>query len=270
MNELMGKLQVIRDNCEDPSLKKAKKQEEKNLDDWARLKKQIAKDTREIRKEIEERNALLGKSGNNAATVRMSSEIRGKLKKIRKDIETMEGMVQKLEQKVEKKKEKGKDIPPQLQQELETKKEVVKLCYDHLSECKQLESQGFGHTSNPLGGGPEPPKPTISKLPDIDDDGFRELRENDAIIDRKLDDISEGVQILKGMATAYDREIEMQSILIEENEKEVDKTNVQLVNINKRMKNAVQSVRGCDRFVLDFVLIVVILAIGLYIYNLVA
>jgi hypothetical protein len=51
---------------------------------------------------------------------------------------------------------------------------------------------------------------------------------------------------------------------------QVDKANVKLNNINKRMKRALIKTRSADRFILDFILIVVLLGIVGFIIMLVA
>ena len=60
----------------------------------------------QITKVIEERNELLGKVGNTAVTVRMSAEIRGKLKNIRKQAEELAALQKKDQEKLDKKKAK--------------------------------------------------------------------------------------------------------------------------------------------------------------------
>ncbi len=58
---------------------------------------------------IQERNDLLGKVGNTAVTVRMSADIRGKLKNIRKQAEEMAALQKKDQEKLDKKKAKVKN-----------------------------------------------------------------------------------------------------------------------------------------------------------------
>lgn len=48
---------------------------------------------------------------------------------------------------------------------------------------------------------------------------------------------------------------------------QVDGANEHLHNLNRKMKNALKEVRSADRFIIDFILIVVILGIATYCYN---
>jgi len=48
---------------------------------------------------------------------------------------------------------------------------------------------------------------------------------------------------------------------------QVDGANDHLHNLNRKMKNALKEVRSADRFILDFILIVIVLGIATYIYN---
>lgn len=48
---------------------------------------------------------------------------------------------------------------------------------------------------------------------------------------------------------------------------QVDGANEHLHNLNRKMKNALKEVRSADRFIIDFILIVIILGIATYCYN---
>lgn len=52
MNDLLKRVEDIRDACVDPKKKKQQEDEDKKLDDFMRLKKKIANEVREIRKVI--------------------------------------------------------------------------------------------------------------------------------------------------------------------------------------------------------------------------
>jgi predicted nucleic acid-binding Zn-ribbon protein len=271
MNALMTTLNKIQDECRDENDKKKEQKEEKEMDEFTRLKKQISRDIKDVRKRIEERNELLGKMDNNTTTVRMSSDIRNRLKNIQKDAEELQQLQQQQAAKLEKKKASGKEIDPAFEKEVSARAELVELAFKHIEECKQLEKSGYKNSN--LSGyddGRDLPKPTITSLPDIDDEGFQTLKKQDQVIDEKLELVGQGVNILKDMAHNYTREIEMQEVLIREAEKQVDKTQIQLDNLNKRLKNTLNKVRSCDRFVLDFILLVIVLAIAGYIYKMIA
>jgi predicted nucleic acid-binding Zn-ribbon protein len=270
MNSLIEKLQVIEQACGDKRNKKQILEDEKKLDDFTRLKKKISRDIKDVRQQIEERNQLLGTTSNNLATVKMSTSIRQKLKEIQKDTETLNNLQKTEQEKIEKKKMKGKEIDPKVEEGVKIKAEIVELCYKHIEECKNLERSGLGQTTINFEGSVkvDGSKPLLTELPDIDDEGFQLLRKTDMEIDQKLDQVGEGVQVLKNMATEMGKEVELQTVMISELDHKVDKVNVQLENLNKRLKKALTSVRKADRFIIDFILLVVLLALVGYIYNL--
>jgi len=271
MQGLIKTLEAIEDKCNDKKRKEREKKEEDlaKLDEFTRMKKKIAHELSETRKEIEERNALLEKTENNAATVKMSSHIRNKLKAIFVDTEQLKAIVEKEKEKIEKKKSKGKSVPEEKEKEIVTREEITELCFKHIEECKHLERAGtvakgsvFVDNSKPSGSAP-------SELPDIpDDEGFVQLRKKDAIIEKKLEKVGEGVLVLRDMANEMGKEIDKQGVMLDNLDKSMNKTQATLDNLNKRLKAQLAKVRTADRFIIDIILLIIVLAIGLYIYNL--
>jgi len=264
--QLVTRLEKIEEACKDPKAKKKKEQEEKEMDDFTRMKKKISNELKEARKAIEERNELLGKHENNTATAKMSQHIRNRMKGIVTDTEQLKSLVEKDKEKIEKKKAKNKKVEEKFERETEAREEIVKLIYSHIDECKHLERSGYGNnnTFQPTSAGP-----VVSELPDIpDDEGFQLLKKNNTLIDKKLDAVSDGVQVLRGMAEEMGKEIEMQGSMIGELGKKMDDTQGTLDNLNRRLRNTLEKVRKADRFCIDIILLIVILAIGAYVYNL--
>lgn len=272
MNDLLSRLEKIQDQCMDPAKRKAKQEAEKNMDDFVRLKKRIAEELKDVRKRIDERNELLGTKGNanNPQSVRISSDIRAKLKDIQKQAEELSNIHKKEQESLEKKKKKAKPDADfsTVEKEIQMRGEIVELCYKHIEECKFLERQGNTNTATelPIDHGTKSVA-APSSLPDIDDDRFIMLKKEDQRLDEKLDQIAEGVQVLKGIAKDMGKEIELQSVMIDDLEQHVDKTTANLKNLNKRLKDQLDNVRSCDRFVLDFICIILILGVVGLIYN---
>lgn len=129
----------------------------------------------------------------------------------------------------------------------------------------------------------ELPPPTVTKIPDIEgDEGFQILIKNDLEIDEKLDIISRGVNVLGEMAREMGKEVELQGKMLEELDHKVETTTAQLQNLNKRLKNTLDKVRilfcfivfislvqvrSPDRCIIDCIIIIIILGIGGWIYN---
>jgi len=167
--------------------------------------------------------------------------------------------------KLEKKKLKGKAIEPKEEEDVKARQEIVELCRQHIEECRKLEKQvrGVGGTFFES----ETTDATVTSLPDIEDESFQLLIQNDDKINEQLENVAKGVGVLKDMANEMGKEIEMQGMMIDELDHKVEKTNAKLINLNKRLKKTLESVRKADRFCIDIILLVVILAIGGYLYN---
>lgn len=271
LENLIQRIEAIHDKCRDPREKKEKEKEEAALDTFTRLKKQIAKDVQETRKQIIERNDLLGQSDNTVATAKMSSSIRTRIRQIENDIDELETIQKKDETKMEKRREKGKEVDEKDVKENEYRVEIIDLCRKHVTECQHLEKSGFGNVANSFFDGyTKKDDKVVTKLPDIDDDeAFLYLKNQDLKIDAKLELVSQGVAHLKDMALEMGNEVDRQAIAISELTQKVDDTQATLNNLNKRLKKTLQKVRKGDRFCIDIILIVIILAIGGYIYNVV-
>jgi hypothetical protein len=269
MNSLISKLENIQAACTDQKAKK--KVDDKDLDDFTRLRHKIAQEIKDVRTHLEERNKLLAQDNNNAATVKLSSDVRSRIKAIIKDIEQLDATQKSDKEQYEKKKAKGKKVEEGADKEFDHRAEVIELCWKHIDECKHLERSGFGMSGSGAMDSKQADKPLITELPDIEgDEGFQLLRKNDALIDQKLDVAADGVRIIKELATEMGKEIQTQTIMMEEIEDKVDRTQAHLDNLNRRLKTTLEKVRKGDKFILDFILLVIVLALGGFIYNLVA
>jgi len=174
----------------------------------------------------------------------------------------------KQEEKLEDRKLRHKEIKPEEEEEIERKKEIVDLCRQHIEECKRLEKQVRGNTGYSFSESTKNQDVIITSLPDIDgDEGFQLLRLQDQEIDEKLEQVSRGVKDLETMAKEMGKEIDMQGMMIDEVESKVVIANEKLANLNKRLKKTLAAYRKPDRFCIDIILLVVLLAIGGYLYN---
>jgi len=266
MQSLLKKLVFIEEQCGDPAERKRKQEEEDALDEFTRRKRKMAKEMKEVRKEIDERNDLLGKTDNNAATVRMSADIRAKIKQLQKDTEELQKLTDADKVKLEKKKAKGKKVEEDADKKIEQQEQIIELCKEHIEEVKKLEKAGFSGVSA-FSRDNDVQMATVSQLPDIDDPRFVKLKKEDEALMLKVGKVGEGVQVLRQMATEMGKEIDVQTVLIDQLDQHVDKTTANLENLNQRLKKTLEGIRSCDRFVLDFILIVIILSIAGYIYN---
>jgi len=266
LDNVISRLEFISSKCQDPKERKKKDKEEAELDDFTRLKKQIAQQVKETRKEIEERNKLLGETSNTVATAKQSQAIRTRIREIESNTETLIQLQEKQQKKLDKKKEKGKASEDDIR-EMDYRNQIVDLCAKHIAECKHLEKQGFSNNNAFFDGYTKGDENVVTSLPDIEDADFQLLRQNDAKIDMKLDQVGQGVEVLRNMAMEMGREIELQGVMINELDGKVDETNAQLNNLNRRLKKTLEKVRKGDRFCIDIILVIVLLALVGYIYN---
>lgn len=259
MNQLMRKLQKIEDECVEK--RGLVDQKDENIDEFTRIKRKIAFDLAEARKMIKERDELELSSAGTRHTVEASHNIRKKIKEARTEAENLDGIYKKDKASFEKKNKEN----PEKEAQLENREELVGLVFQHIKEVEALNNRKHGDSA--FMGGSENKDPTITELPNIDDEGFQLLRRNDAIIDKHLDDISETVGTLKELAHEMGKEADLQGVMMDNLDSKVDKVNDQLENLNTRLRKALESVRKGDRFIIDIILLCVLLGIGGYIYS---
>jgi len=230
-----------------------------------KLRKKVAIQIRTIRQEIQSRNALIGKSESGSTqTVKMGKDIRNGLKDVTRDVEVLEQLQKKEQENLEDRKLRKKKVKPEEEEEVKERASIVVLCKEHIEECKRFERSVRGTITGVYVD--VPTDPTITTLPSID--GGQILLDQDAEIDSKVGQVSIAVARVKEMAVGLGQEIEMQGQMIGDLHEKVVKTTDQLESLNKRLKKTLAGVRKADRFCIDIIILVVILAIGGYIYNL--
>lgn len=262
MNALMKKLEKIQSECVEKKGQVVDPNDKS--DEFTRIKRKVAAELAEVRQQIKDRDELELTAAGTRHTVEASHGIRSKIKSIKQDAQTLDTLQKKEKAKYEK---KNKTIPEK-EQQIENREELVGLVFSHIKEVEALNNKKHGDSS--FGSGAESSKdPTITELPNIDDEGFQLLRRNDAIIDKHLDEIAGSVGVLKEMATEMGKEAEQQGIMLDNLDKKVDDVNDQLENLNTRMRKALESIRKGDRFIIDIILLCVLLGIAGYIYSIV-
>jgi len=262
MNSLMRKLEKIQDECVE---KKGLAQDDPNdkSDEFTRLKKKVAFELNEVRQLIKNRDELELSTSGTRHTVEASHQIRSKIKAVKAEAQNLDALQKKERAKYEK---KNKTVPEK-EQQIENREELVGLVFQHIKEVESLNNRKHGDSS--FGSQTESSDPTITELPNIDDEGFQLLRRNDAIIDKHLEDISGSVGVLKEMAIEMGKEAELQGVMLDKLGDKVDVVNDQLESLNTRLRKALESVRKGDRFIIDIILLCVLLGIAGYIYSLV-
>ncbi|CAL0310457.1 unnamed protein product [Lupinus luteus] len=85
--------------------------------------------------------------------------------------------------------------------------------------------------------------------------------------DQGLDVIAEGLDTLKNMAHDMNEELDKQVPLMDEIDTKVDKASSDLKNTNVRLKHTVNQLRSSRNFCIDIILLIIILGIAAYLYN---
>ncbi|XP_058771119.1 syntaxin-71-like [Vicia villosa] len=85
--------------------------------------------------------------------------------------------------------------------------------------------------------------------------------------DQGLDMIAEGLDTLKDMAHDMNEELDRQVPLMDEIDTKVDRASSDLKNTNVRLKDTVNQLRSSRNFCIDIVLLIIILGIAAYLYN---
>eukprot|EP00898_Chlorokybus_atmophyticus_P000422 jgi/Chlat1/1380/Chrsp119S08662 len=99
-------------------------------------------------------------------------------------------------------------------------------------------------------------------------DAYRaQFQKRKAKQDESLDVISAGLSTLKNMGEDMNEELDKQEILIENMEKKIDTASTEIKSQNNKIKGLITNVRSTRNFCIDVTLIILLLAIGFYIYK---
>jgi len=270
-----------------------KKKDEK-LDGFKTAKHELHMLVKTIREDIKTRDTLQQENPSGTQTIEKSQKIRRDIKKAREHVNTMS---------VELEQDKKRKMKQKLtESELKIRQEQIDLAYKHIEECEQLEKRRYTQQPAPPSqkkadlfsksrikstpaastaassfGGDVPSSSsadyhpaTHSDLPPLEVEAqIQQLKERDKKIDEGLEDISKGVGRLKNIAQGIDEELTLQSEMLNVIETKVDAANEQLLTLNRKMKDTLKKVKGADRFIVNFILLMIVLGISAYIYTMV-
>jgi len=277
MQAIMLKLETIQSETGDGPTSTARA---KGGDEFKRLKANIAQSVREIRLQLRERDELMQKGPvGTKQTVQMSHGIRQQIKLVREDANRLHDL-----QRKEAARLKGKPAAEQVQE----RQEVVDLIFKHIEEVEALDKRRYaakhtearielfsGKSGTVVNHSAIAPVNRVpfgeTELPDIEtQEGLQQLQQKDQRIDEELEQVAAGVADLKSVALDIRDEVKVQAAMVDEITHKVDRASKHLTGINKKMKKTLQQTRSADRFILDFILLVVLLGIIGYIISLVA
>eukprot|EP01122_Echinamoeba_exundans_P002310 TRINITY_DN1225_c0_g1_i2.p1 TRINITY_DN1225_c0_g1~~TRINITY_DN1225_c0_g1_i2.p1 ORF type:complete len:281 (+),score=90.71 TRINITY_DN1225_c0_g1_i2:79-921(+) len=265
---MLRKLAYIHTVCDDARKEKQAEEADKKVDNFTRQKKKIARDIREVKLMIEDRDAMVAESGSRADQAKMSFSIRNRMKQIKQDIEILKKIQVKTAEKY-----KDKKLKDEVQAKLDRQKEIVDIAFGNMKKVENLER--FGQAENPqaelFSGGVDEDgneidngdgQVLIGEIPDLDDVDFRDLRQKDQELDQGLSDILENLKIVKGLALEMGEELNKQDEMLDKLEKNVEKTYFNLASMNKRLTELLKKTRAPKDCCCDIFLIICILGIA--------
>ncbi|EGG19332.1 hypothetical protein DFA_02119 [Cavenderia fasciculata] len=264
MNSLIKRVEKIQRETVDAKDKNKQLQDEGDVDAFTLLRRKIGLDVKGIKELIKERDEAEETMPGSVRTVELSHQIRRAIIDIKADAQKLQRMYDKGQERYTK---KNKENEEKLKK-LELEKEVCELVWSHISELELINKKRGGERNAFI-----PLDPSTSsapkQLPDIDNDDFRTLRQNDQKIDAKLDIISQHLQETEQIAKVMGDTAKRQGVMLDNLNDRADDLDTKLENINIRLSKMIKDIRKADRFIIDVILICVLLGVGGFIYSIV-
>lgn len=120
---------------------------------------------------------------------------------------------------------------------------------------------GGGTIDAPTGGGGGP------DLTEEQKQGLAQIKQNDQELDEMVKQIGDGLDVLQDIANSMGDELKKQSDKLDLISEHVDKTQTKLDGNVKKAKETLETAQAEDRFCINLILIVVIIGVGVLIYN---
>ena len=95
------------------------------------------------------------------------------------------------------------------------------------------------------------------------------IDERDQDFDKQLDEIGEGIQDLSEIAQIQNEEVRRQNVMLENVGNKIDNAHDHINNINAKMKETLDEVRGADKICVDIMCIVLMVGMGAVLYQLI-
>jgi len=283
MDAKIRQLEKFAEMYEPPEAKKQREEEHKGRepqDEFQRLQFELADQIRDVREKIKARDDEEAANPGQPQAVRLAQEVRMGLSAAQETLDKLRAedarMGQKNADQLAKAEKKKKEVPPEVRKGIEeqtaARKEILENCEAHIEECTKLEKKracgtaAFGVKESHLTEGVEAPK----ELPDIDDPRFQKLREQDAIIDQKLGQLSGNLKVMKNVALELRSGLEEQGQLMDVMDEDIDHASKNLKETTGQVEALTKKVRDKrDMCCIVLVLIVLIVAVVLLIINVV-
>lgn len=218
-----------------------------------------------IKKKQDERDQKVAKFGSSPDSLRMGAEIRDKIAELEKQIEKMNQALRK-QRKNQKKyskselenKEKQYNNFVNLMKEVKTREQGGPNTQPKEDVKTLLEMKSALMAGGKRGPGERAPDRDLTEEERVALDKFKEVdKQQDVIIDQ----INQGLESLKGKAVGIGENVDRQTDLILNLDKEVDDTYSQLQSSNAKLKRVLDEYRKPSKFCVDVVLILILLGL---------
>lgn len=225
-------------------------------------------------------------TGYDRETIQLSNDVRKLLKRVRKDLTSLELLLQKQKKKAKKKDDKSAAQIVERRYALDT-------IEDNLVECERAFRKQFqqdaGESAPATGPARNTEKAELLRSTDqastslqsplIDDDPFedessdfhfdddhlqemlQQFRHKEGQIDVGLDELSAGVQRLGEMALQLNNELQSQDIALNEVDNRIHRNLEQLESTNEKLKKTLEKVGGGERIIIIIVLMILAIVI---------
>jgi len=98
---------------------------------------------------------------------------------------------------------------------------------------------------------------------------LQQIDDRDQDFDKHLDEIGEGIQDLAEIAHMQNEEVRRQNIMLDNVGNKIDNAHDHINNINSKMKETLNEVRGADKICVDIMCIVLMVGLGAVLYQLI-
>ncbi|KAL0231884.1 hypothetical protein PCE1_002881 [Barthelona sp. PCE] len=268
INRILHRLDSIID--ENGGIKEDTKQ--LKLSVWKSTRNELSSHIKSIREMVEHRDQIAAKKPHDRQVRQLTAQIRSELSNLKEEYEDLEGL------KTSKVKKNTQDDAPEIREQvLDLAQQHISQIESSLSRKKPSREAGervkrsslFAQKKNGEPNQPTPTKPLISEqLPELDcDEGLAQIYENIEIQDGKLEVLYNSIVKTTDTALVIGDELDKHEELVEVISDKTQKATEQISDVNKRIKKAIVSVRGGEKCTLDLILLVLVVSIAYYIYQ---
>jgi len=253
--------------CAPERSQREKEEAEKNLDQFTRLKRNLAADIEQFKKDAIEMNSNLSKETRDKVGSK-NAKLRIQLEDIKKKAGQLEKIYLDKKKKLKGKRIEGK-ISKEKAQKILLQKEVVSLLKKHLKECEDLLNRGDAKglyqedesSSSSSAKKGEFKEKEVSYLPQIDDPQFDIINQQNREIDEGLDIFYNNVLEFKKIQQSIGFELKEQDTLLIKLQERAEGAQDDLAGVNRRLNDTIKKVRSAKNLCCDIFLFLVVLGI---------